>query len=113
MGNHYSCHIGLNDIQHDAGIDESAFVWVDGSNSTYRNLGTVETNLPTAYEIHDCVRARYRSTFGILSQRWVNSECTTARSCYYCSKPGKHTVNNMNILCQLCNLLMINIANST
>ena len=103
----------MNDIQHDAGTDESAFVWVDGSNSTYRNFGTLAVEFPVANENHDCVRARYRSTFGVLSQGWANVECTTARGCYYCSKPGKNIVNKINIQCQLCNLLIINIANST
>ena len=87
----YSCHIGLNDIQHDAGTDESGFVWVDGSNSRYRNFGTLGGNYPISIEDRYCVRARYRNT-GILSQGWVNVECTTARGCFYCSKPGKYTI---------------------
>ena len=87
----FSCHIGLNDIQNDAGNDENAFVWVDGSNSTYRNFGTLGRNYPIPIEDHDCVRARYRNT-GILSQGWVNVECTTTRGCFYCSKPGKYII---------------------
>ena len=92
--NRYSCHIGLNDIQHDAGTDENAFVWVDGSNSTYRNFGTLVVEYPVSDENHDCVRARYRNTFEILSQGWVNAECTTSRGCYYCSKPGMYVHYN-------------------
>ena len=85
-----SCYIGLNDIQNDAGNDENAFVWVDGSNSTYRNFGTLGGNYPISKEDHDCVRLRYRSTSGVLSQGWVNAECNTVRGCYCCSKPGTY-----------------------
>ena len=33
-----SCYMGLNDIQNEAGSDESIYTWVDGSSSAYRNF---------------------------------------------------------------------------
>ncbi|KAI6647147.1 Receptor-type tyrosine-protein phosphatase C-like [Oopsacas minuta] len=62
LDNAFSCFIGLNDIDVEAGTDASAFVWIDGSASTYRNFDSLiginpgDSNAPW-----DCVRFRYRS----------------------------------------------------
>ena len=37
----FTCHIGLNVIDIEAGTNGSAFVWIDGSSSSYRNWGTL------------------------------------------------------------------------
>ena len=86
----FTCHIGLNDIDYEAGIDESLFVWVDGSNSAYRNFGTLSHNFPRPNHDHNCVRHRYRvGDIGTLSQGWINALYTDERNCYFCTKPGK------------------------
>ncbi|KAI6661276.1 hypothetical protein LOD99_10056 [Oopsacas minuta] len=36
---HFGCFLGLNDMENEAGTIASAFVWVDGSNSSYRKFG--------------------------------------------------------------------------
>ncbi|KAI6657349.1 RyPTPR4a [Oopsacas minuta] len=84
-----SCYIGLNDIDVEAGTDASAFVWVDGSNSTYRNFQS-NPGIPSPSEIanHDCVRTRYNNFAGELSTGWINRACTITRSCYFCNKAG-------------------------
>ena len=84
----FTCHIGLNDINNEAGTDGDAFVWVDGSNSTYRNFGTLLHNFPISEDDYHCVRHRYRVD-GTLSQGWLNEPCTDERNCYFCNKPGK------------------------
>ncbi|KAI6658177.1 Macrophage mannose receptor 1 [Oopsacas minuta] len=90
---YFSCWIGLNDIENDAGTDANAFVWVDGSNSTYRNFATLGQSFPIAALNSDCVRNRYRENGGIssngwiLSNGWSNSPCTQIRYCYFCNKP--------------------------
>ena len=84
----YSCHIGLNDIGNDAGTNGSAFVWVDGSTSSYRNFGTLSYNFPILNDNYDCVRHRYRNGRNELSQGWLNAQCSDERNCYFCSKPG-------------------------
>ena len=89
--NEFTCHIGLNDISNDAGTNGSAFVWVDGSTSSYRNFGTSSYNFPRAIDNLDCVRYRYRNSTGELSQGWLNVRCEEERNCYFCSKPGKHS----------------------
>ena len=77
----FTCHIGLN---RGGG---SAFVWEDGSTSSYRNWGM---NFPSGDPNRDCVRNRYNAAGGVLSQGWLNDPCSVARNCYFCSKPGKY-----------------------
>ena len=84
----FSCHIGLNDIGNDVGTDGSAFVWVDGSTSSYRNFGTLGSNYPILDNNYDCVRHRYRAVSAQLSQGWLNAQCNDERNCHFCSKPG-------------------------
>ena len=84
----FTCHIGLNDIDSEAGTDGSAFVWTDGSTSSYRNWGNLTTENPVADDNFDCVRFRYRDNAGVLSQGWLNAPCDIIRNCYFCSKPG-------------------------
>ena len=83
----FTCHIGLNDINNEAGTDGDAFVWVDGSNSTYRKWGTLTITYPSPNIDFDCVRLRYR-TDGVLSYGWLNAPCRDTRNCYFCSKQG-------------------------
>ena len=84
----FTCHIGLNDIDDEAGTDGDAFVWIDGSTSNYRKWGTLNQNYPLSSNSNlDCVRLRYRIS-GVLSQGWVNAPCHDTRNCYFCSKQG-------------------------
>ena len=86
----FTCHIGLNDIDYEAGTDGSMFVWIDGSNNAYRNFGTLLHNFPRSIDDHHCVRHRYKAGgIGTLSQGWFNAPCTDERNCYFCTKPGK------------------------
>ncbi|KAI6654213.1 hypothetical protein LOD99_11461, partial [Oopsacas minuta] len=85
---YFSCWIGLNDIENDAGIDANAFVWVDGSDSTYRNFDTLGRSFPLEIDGRNCVRNRYRTAAGILSNGWFNPPCTVIRYCYFCNKLG-------------------------
>ena len=84
----FACHIGLNDIDDEAGTNGNAFVWIDGSNSTYRKWGILSNNFPVATSDYDCVRHRYRISGGVLSQGWLNVPCSQTRNCYFCSKQG-------------------------
>ncbi|KAI6654979.1 hypothetical protein LOD99_11451, partial [Oopsacas minuta] len=87
LDNSFSCLIGLNDIDVDAGTDASAFVWVDGSNSTYRNFDSlIGINPGDSNAAWDCIRFRYRSGAGVLSTGWINRGCQARRSCYFCSQ---------------------------
>ena len=85
----FTCHVGLNDIDNEAGTNGDAFAWIDGSTSSYRNWGTLLNNNPVATTDFDCVRNRYRRA-DELSQGWLNAPCRFARNCYFCSKPGKY-----------------------
>ena len=69
--------------------DESEFVWVDGSTSSYRNFGTLKYYFPRADNNYDCVRHRYRVN-DELSQGWLNIPCNKEKNCYFCSKPGNY-----------------------
>ena len=84
-----TCHIGLNDIDNEAGTDGDAFVWIDNSTSSYRKWGILSHNFPRSNEDFDCVRHRYRDGTGELSQGWLNAPCGNKRNCYFCSKLGK------------------------
>ena len=84
----FTCHIGLNDIDNEAGTDGDAFVWIDGSNNIYRKWGTLNNNFPISNIDYDCVRHRYRISGGELSQGWLNNRCSDRRNCYFCSKQG-------------------------
>ena len=84
-----TCHIGLNDIDKEAGTDGLAFVWIDNSTSSYRKWGTLNIIYPVATANFDCVRHRYRNGTGELSQGWVNAACSAERNCYFCSRTGK------------------------
>ena len=91
----FTCHIGLKDIDDEAGTNGSLFVWIDGSNSTYRNFGTLGDIFPRAFPTnHVCVGHRYRVD-NILSQGWLNAPCYQTRNCYFCSKQGI-TINNLS-----------------
>ena len=91
----FSCHVGLNDINNEAGTDGDAFVWIDGSNSTYMNWGILIQNYPISEPDYDCVRHRYRDGAAVLSQGWLNFPCTVEKNCYFCSKQG---ITNFNYL---------------
>ena len=81
----------MNDIDNEAGTDGSAFVWIDGSNSTYRNFGTLGEVYPVLNTDFNCVRHRYRGYGFVLSQGWLNALCSNTRNCYFCSRAGKHS----------------------
>ena len=88
LDNTFACHIGLNDIDNEAGTDGEAFVWIDGSTNTYRKWGTLSSNFPIANTNYDCVRHRYRNGASVLSQGWLNNRCSDRRNCHFCSKQG-------------------------
>ena len=93
-----SCWIGLNDVATEAGTNASAFVWVDGSNSTYRQFDTVLNNEPDdGMGTRDCVDFRYG--YSRASDGWDDRLCTAHIKCYFCRKPGKdstcHYVKSM------------------
>ena len=83
----YKCWIGLNDIGFEAGTNGSAFVWVDGSTSTYRQWDTFYNNEPDDPDgTRDCVAFRYIDE---ASNGWEDRECSVTVSCYFCKKSGK------------------------
>ena len=88
-----SCFIGLNDRETEAMADASAFVWADGSDSVYRQFGnSFGLTFPTGStegNTDDCVRFRYTSIGGAISNGWLNQGCSLERNCYFCSRPGK------------------------
>ena len=95
INTHFGTWIGLNDINEEAGTDASSFVWVDGSDSTYRQFATSPESeaYPRATDENwDCVSFRYRrgSPF-ILSNGWHNRPCGMGSIVfsYFCNKPGE------------------------
>ena len=88
----FSCHIGLNDIDNEAGTDGSAFVWIDGSTNAYRNFGTLYMNYPVGINNDDCVRHRYIDG-DYASLGWRSAPCSEIRNCYFCSKRGKYYIS--------------------
>ena len=89
----YSCWIGLNDITTEAGTDASAFVWVDGSTSTYRQFATItngvnEPSGDVGTAERDCVDFRFGNDGS--SDGWDDRPCTANVNCYFCQKSGKH-----------------------
>ena len=98
----FTCHIGLNDIDSELGTNGSAFAWIDGSTSSYRNWGNLTTEYPVADDNYDCVRFRYRDNAGVLSQGWLNALCyTLTRNCYFCSKPGNIVQYNCMLILKM------------
>ena len=84
----FTCHIGLNDIDYEAGRNGSLFEWIDAVKSNFRNFGKLNYSFPISNDEYDCVRHRYRIS-GVLSQGWLNDPCSVTRNCYFCSKPGE------------------------
>ena len=89
----YSCWIGLNDITTEAGTDASAFVWADGSTSTYRQFATIpngvnEPSGDVGTAKRDCVDFRLGN--GESSDGWDDRECNAYVNCYFCQKSGKY-----------------------
>ena len=83
---YYSCWIGLNDITTEAGTDASAFVWVDGSTSTYRQFATITNGMGTepsgtdGSTERDCVDFRFGNDGS--SDGWDDWECNANVKCY-------------------------------
>ena len=87
----YTCWIGLNDKDNEAGLNASAFVWVDGSTSTYRQFDTIANPNGEPDDTNgdrDCVGFRYGHNLG--SDGWDDRECYAYVDCYFCQKPGKY-----------------------
>ena len=83
----FNCWIGLNDRDTEAFNNGSAFVWIDGSNSTYRNFATVPVAQPDDLTgSHDCVAFRF--DIG-QSDGWHERYCGESATCYICDKPSK------------------------
>ena len=83
---HYNCHIGLNDILSEAGTDGSAYTWVDGSSSAYRNF---LPGFPSTVVDRDCVIFRFTNAEGVLSEGWADPKCSYRYNCHFCTKTGK------------------------
>ena len=83
----YKCWIGLNDIAFEAGTNGSAFVWVDGGTSTYRQWDTIYNTEPDDTDgTRDCVAFRYLDG---AANGWDDRTCDSFVSCYFCQKSGK------------------------
>ena len=80
----FECWIGLNDIATEAGSDADAFVWVDGTNSTFRNFAT---NYPKNGDSRDCGLFGFNQ---IVISGWFEKPCNQSATCYFCSKPSKY-----------------------
>ena len=84
----------MNDITTEAGTDASAFVWVDGSTSTYRQFATITNGIgtePTGTDgttERDCVDFRFGNDGS--SDGWDDRECNANVYCYFCQKSGKY-----------------------
>ena len=86
----FSCWIGLNDRYNEAGNNGSVFVWIDGSNNTYRQFSTTPFSQPNDTDgSRDCVGFRYNNGTD-LSDGWNNRDCNDTAQCYFCQKPGKY-----------------------
>ena len=85
---YYTCWIGLNDRANEAGNNGSAFVWVDGSTSTYRQWDTIYNNEPDGNTNagYDCVSFRYLDG---AASGWDDRTCDAYVFCYFCQKSGK------------------------
>ena len=89
---YYATWIGLNDRGVEANTDASSFVWVDGSDSTYRQFATTPESpvYPRATMGNwDCVSFRYRRPPAPLSNGWHDRPCGSTVFSYFCSKPGE------------------------
>ena len=86
---HYGCYIGLNDILNEAGTNGSAYTWVDGCSSAYRNF---QSGLPLNVADRDCVFFRYIIGGTMLSEGWANTVCSSSINCHFCTKPGKKSL---------------------
>ena len=86
----YACWIGLNDRTTEAGTDASAFVWADGSTSTYRQFATITNGgtEPSGGGDEDCVDFRFGN--GESSDGWDDRGCNAYVYCYFCQKSGKY-----------------------
>ena len=88
------CFIGLNDRENDAMNNASAFVWVDGSDSIYRQFGnSFGLTFPNVTMDNDCVGFRYVVN-SEASNGWINQGCEVIKSCYFCNRPSKYNCTN-------------------
>ena len=78
----------MNDRDNEAGNNGNAFVWVDGSNSTYRQWDTLYSNEPDGNinADYDCVTFRYLDG---AASGWDDRNCDAYVYCYFCQKSGK------------------------
>ena len=89
---HYACYIGLNDILNEADNNESAFTWVDGSSSAYRNFQPGLPRSDSSSDDRDCVIFRFMKTGNVLSEGWLEPVCSNSFNCHFCTKPGKKSL---------------------
>ena len=89
MTSSYTCWIGLNDRDNEAGNNGDAFVWVDGSTSTYRQWDTIYNDEPdgNTNTEYDCVSFRYADG---AASGWDDRTCDAHVFCYFCQKSGKY-----------------------
>ena len=85
---YYASWIGLNGRDTEAGNNPNGFVWVDGSNSNYRQFATTPSSYPSGVTVgSDCVSFRYKN-LSVISDGWYDRECNGAVFSYYCNKQG-------------------------
>ena len=89
---HYACYIGLNDILNEADNNESAFTWVDGSRSAYRNFKPGLPRSGSSSDVRDCVIFRFRNKKNVLSEGWLEPVCSNSFNCHFCTKQGKKSL---------------------
>ena len=97
-----SCWIGLNDRDIEAGREESAFSWVDGSISTYRDFIIGQPTNDSVDE--DFTYYQTNSS----NPGWVNVASSMTVDCYYCKISSKfnskiifHTQRRFCIRCAI------------
>ena len=77
------CWIGLNDINVEAGTDETQFTWIDGTDNLYRDfqVGQPTNDSPDEDFVY------LRTNIG--DSGWVNAPSTRTNDCYFCKRLSK------------------------
>ena len=78
----FECWIGLNDIDTQAVTDVSVYVWVDGSNSTFRNFAAT---YPMGLSTQGCIVYGFNQDD---TRGWSDKPCIESATCYFCNKPS-------------------------
>ena len=87
LSNTSQCWIGLNDRDIEARLDGSAFSWIDGSTSTFRNFSDNEPTDDTPNEDYTYLQTNSNAT------EWANANSSTENECYFCKRPSEFALN--------------------